>query len=186
MEQKRAQFFTVPNLLSLLRLCLIPLFVGLYLNGQEGLTALVLLFSGLTDVVDGWYARRFNAITDIGKVLDPIADKLTQAAMLLCLVTRYPAMQAPFLLLVVKEAFSGISGLIVIRRTGKVLGALWHGKLTTLLLYAMMLLHVIWQEIPLSLSNTLITICVVMMVLSLVLYGWRNFRVIRQHEPGKA
>lgn len=184
METCKNKVLTVPNLLSLVRLLMIPLFVSLYLNGHDGATALVLVLSGLTDVVDGWYARTFSAVSDLGKALDPVADKLTQAAMLLCLVTRYPTMLVPFILLVVKELFAAVSGLIVIRKTGKVLGAVWHGKVTTLLLYAMMILHVVWQEVPLWLSNVLICACVGMMLLSLVLYAVRNIRAIRQAAHG--
>ncbi len=175
----RKEILTVPNLLSMLRLCLIPLFIALYLNGHDLVTAVVLVLSGLTDLADGWYARSFNAVTDLGKALDPVADKLTQAAMLFCLASRYPAMTVPFLLLVVKEALVGISGLAVIRKTGRVLGAVWHGKVTTLMLYTIMILHLVWQDMPLPLSNTLIGITVAMMVLSLVLYAMRNISAIQ-------
>ena len=159
---------------------MIPGFVALYLNGHDDWTAFVLILSGLTDVVDGFIARRFGQITDVGKALDPVADKLTQAAMLLCLVSRHPMMILPFVLLAVKETFAGISGLLVIRRTGVVPGAQWHGKLTTLMLYGMMILHLVWQEIPRWASNVLNAGCIGMMLLSLVLYEQRNIRLIRQ------
>ncbi len=178
----KKEILTVPNLLSLLRLCMIPLFVALYLSGHPRATAAVLALSGLTDLLDGWYARRFNAVTDLGKALDPVADKLTQAAMLFCLTSRYPVMTLPFALLLVKEAFTGVSGLIVIRKTGRVLGAVWHGKVTTLLLYAIMILHLVWKDMPFALSNTLIGITVAMMLLSMALYAVRNVRVIREAD----
>ena len=180
MKIDRKQVFTIPNLLSLLRLMMIPVFVVLYLNGYDDWTAVMLMLSGLTDVVDGFIARRFGQITDLGKALDPVADKLTQAAMLLCLVSRHPMMILPLSLLAVKETFAGISGLLVIRRTGMVPGAQWHGKLTTLMLYGMMILHLVWQEIPRWASNVLNVGCIGMMLLSLVLYGQRNIRLLRQ------
>lgn len=182
MKPDKTKILTIPNLLSLLRLLMIPLFIWLYLHGHKGWTAAVLLLSGLTDVVDGFIARHFNQVSDIGKVLDPVADKLTQAAMLLCLMTHYPMMLAPFCLLAVKEVFAGVSGLIVIRRTGIVPGAEWHGKVTTLLLYGMMILHVVWQEIPAWLSNTLNGGCITMMLVSMVLYARRNLRLIRDAQ----
>ena len=82
MEQNtRKQLFTIPNLLSLLRLCMIPLIIWLYCTQKNyALTAVVLVLSGLTDMVDGYIARRFNMVTDLGKALDPVADKLTQAS----------------------------------------------------------------------------------------------------------
>lgn len=180
MKITRKDVLTVPNLLSLLRLLMIPLFVWLYLRGLHGLTATVLVLSGATDVIDGWYARRFGAVSDLGKALDPVADKLTQAAMLLCLVSRWPKMLWVFVLMFVKELFAGVSGLMVIRRTDSVPGAVWHGKVTTMLLYLMLITHVLWQDIPASVSNTLYGTCIVMMLLSMVLYGIRNVTAIRE------
>ncbi len=179
MKSVRNDLLTIPNLLSLLRLLMIPVFVYLYLNGHPEATAYVLLLSGLTDVIDGWVARTFNQVSDFGKAFDPVADKLTQAAMLLCLFTRFPKMIWIFVLMAIKELFAGISGLIVIKRTGIVQSAQWHGKVTTMLLYGMMIVHLIWQEIPLWASNILTAACVAMMALSMVLYGIRNIRLIR-------
>lgn len=179
MKPTKNDILTIPNLLSLLRLLMIPVFVWLYLNGQEEWTAAVLVLSGVTDVVDGYIARHFNQVSDFGKAFDPLADKLTQAAMLLCLTSRYPAMLLPFGLLAIKEIFAAISGIIVIKRTGEVLGAQWHGKVTTFLLYGMMILHVLWEDIPMWVSNVLNIGCVVMMLLSLVLYARRNIQAIR-------
>lgn len=188
MKLEKKQILTIPNLLSLLRLLMIPLFVWLYLNGYECWTAFVLVLSGVTDVVDGFIARNFGQVSDLGKAFDPVADKLTQAAMLLCLVSRHPMMIVPFILLAVKEVCAAVSGVIVIRKTGIVPGAEWHGKLTTLLLYGMMILHVVWQDIPLWVSNTLNIGCIVMMLTSLVLYGRRNIRAIysaTKHEGSR-
>ncbi len=179
MQMNKKTILTIPNLLSILRLLMIPAFVWLYLKGEDGWTAAVLILSGGTDVADGFIARRFGQITDLGKALDPVADKLTQAAMLFCLISRFPTMVVPFALLIVKEAFAGISGLLVIRKTGKVLGAQWHGKVTTMMLYGMMILHIVWQDIPVWTSNILNGACVIMMILSLVLYARRNIQAIR-------
>ena len=104
------------------------------------------MLSGVTDVVDGYIARHFGMISDFGKVFDPIADKLTQVVMLYCLITRFPLMILPFIIMVIKETFAGVTGLLTVRKLNKVLGAVWHGKVTTLLLYAMMLVHLIWYN----------------------------------------
>lgn len=182
----RTKIFTIPNLLSALRLLMIPVFVYLYLNGHDAWAAVTLVLSGVTDMVDGYIARKFGQISDIGKALDPIADKLTQAAALMCLMTRYPSMMIPFVLLAVKEIFAAVSGIWVIRRTGWVPGAQWHGKLTTLMLYGMMILHVVWQDIPAWASNAFNVGCVIMMSLSMVLYGQRNIRAIRSSKRNAA
>ena len=182
----QSKILTIPNLLSFFRLCLIPVFMWLYCVERNYLwTGIILIISGLTDTVDGIIARKFNMISDLGKVLDPIADKVTQAAMLFCLLTRFPLMIAPLALMVVKEFFMGVTGLLVIQKTGKVFGADWHGKVNTWLLYAMMIIHVFWYNIPDVVSKVLIGICVVMMLISLVLYGRHNLKALKETEPEK-
>ena len=122
-DSSQSKILTIPNLLSFFRLCLIPVFMWLYCVEKNYLwTGIILIISGLTDTVDGIIARKFNMISDLGKVLDPIADKVTQAAMLFCLLTRFPLMIAPLALMVVKEFFMGVTGLLVIQKTGKYLG----------------------------------------------------------------
>ena len=175
----RKQIFTIPNLLSFLRLCMIPLIIWLYCSQEDyALTAVLLVLSGITDTVDGFIARRFNMVTDIGKALDPIADKLTQASVMFCLLPRFQMMLIPLLLLIFKELCNGIMSLVVIKKTGKVCGADWHGKGCTWLLYAMMFLHIVWFDIPREWSTVLISICVIMMTVSFGLYMIRNYKML--------
>lgn len=175
----RKQIFTIPNFLSFLRLCMIPLIIWLYCSQENyALTAAVLVLSGITDTIDGFIARRFNMVTDIGKALDPIADKLTQASVMFCLLTRFQMMLIPLLLLIFKELCNGIMSLVVIKKTGKVCGADWHGKVCTWLLYAMMFLHIVWFDIPREWSTVLISICVIMMTVSFGLYMIRNYKML--------
>lgn len=175
----RKQIFTIPNFLSFLRLCMIPLIIWLYCAQKNYvLTAVVLVLSGLTDTIDGYIARRFNMVTDLGKALDPIADKLTQASVMFCLLTRFQMMLVPLLLLIFKEVCNGIMSLFVIKKTGKVCGADWHGKVCTWLLYAMMFLHIVWFDISRQWSTALISICVIMMTVSFALYMVRNYKML--------
>lgn len=177
------KILTIPNLLSLFRLILIPFIIWLYAVRRDYIPAgILLIISGLTDLADGFIARHFNAVSNVGKILDPIADKLTQAAMLFCLVTRFPLMAAPFGFLVIKEIFIGTTGLLMIRKTGKVVGADFHGKVATTLLYAMMILHIFWISIPSKISAATILICLISMGFTLVVYGSRNLRVLHGQE----
>lgn len=164
--------FTIPNILSMVRLALIPLIVWLYcVKGDYNLTAMILIISGLTDMVDGYIARHFNMVSDIGKMLDPAADKITQLAMLYCLTTQFPLMLLPFGLLFVKEFIATILGLMVVKSTNRVHSASWHGKVSTVLLYAMMTLHVLWSTIPNIVSNVTILISTAVIILSFILYS---------------
>ena len=186
---------TVPNILTTFRLVLIPVFVWFYVkalraNGsKDGLylwAAGVLLLSFLTDVADGFIARSFHMISDLGKMLDPIADKLTQLAMLLCLVFRFfPIMMLPLIVLAVKEFVSGVAVLMFMKETGEVAYADWHGKISTGLLYGMMLLHLAWYNIPTIVSHCTIFVCTAMMLLSFVLYMIRSLTPVVKNRRAK-
>ena len=175
------KIITIPNILSFFRLCLIPIIVWLYSFKQDHfMTLLVLVLSGGTDIADGIIARKCNMISDFGKALDPVADKLTQMAMLFCLVSRFPYMIFPLVLLVVKEVFTGITALVSIKKTNTVKGAVWHGKLTTVTLYAMMAIHIVWYNIPRTLSLVSVGICIGIMLMSFIMYVIRNYTAIKK------
>ena len=177
------KILTVPNLLSFLRILLIPWFMWMYIvRGDSTATALILLLSGFTDTLDGLIARRFNMVSNLGKALDPLADKLTQIAMMTCLVFCFPHMWLVLGALCVKELFVLISSLMAIHRTAEVLPADWHGKMTTTTLYATMIAHLLFPGMPRMLSDGLLILCTCMILLSGVLYGIRNIRAIRSAE----
>jgi len=187
-ERCKNRIITTPNVLSFFRLCLTPLIIWQYVFKHNYDIALYLLvLSGLTDIADGIIARKFDMVSDFGKAFDPIADKLTQIAMLLCLVTRFHNMWLPLILLVVKEVFAGITGLMMVRK-GLILGADWHGKATTVLLYGTVMVHLAWVNISAAASNTLIGACTAMIILSGILYAIRNLRFLfsggNAHEKG--
>ena len=163
----KQQVFTLPNLLSFLRLLMIPLILWLYCGKQaDGLALLVLMLSALTDVADGIIARKWNLISDLGKALDPAADKLTLIATMGCLLSRFSYMWLPL-------------GVLVVKKSGQVKGADWHGKLCTALLYGTLGLHILWSAIPKGLSILLLILCTGVMCLSGVLYWYRNYKQIR-------
>ena len=180
-NRRKNQWLTIPNLLSLFRLMLIPLIVWLYcLKHEYYYATAVLLLSGVTDIVDGYIARKFNMVSDIGKVLDPIADKLTQANVLICLGIRYPILLLLVVIMTVKEAVSGLMSLSAIRKTKEIKGADWHGKATTCLIYFTILLHLLWIDIPYSVTVTATVLCSAFMVLSFTLYFHRNVIMIKR------
>lgn len=182
-DRYQKKILTIPNLLSLLRLAMIPLLVWLYVSQQKyGWTAFVLLLSGLTDIVDGQIARRCNMVSDFGKFLDPIADKLTQLAMLACLMTRFPMMKIPLVLLLFKEIISGLMGVFAARKTGVVFSSEWHGKTTTVLLYLTITLHLLWINIPIYVTSGLTTLCTMMMLVSGILYLLRSIKLFRSNR----
>ena len=185
-DKYKKKIITLPNILSFLRLCLIPVIVWLYIGAQNYLwAAIFVVISGVTDILDGIIARRFNMISDFGKVLDPIADKATQMTMMLLLITRFPLMLLPFIIAVIKEIFMLISGYMVIKKCDVVLGADWHGKAATVVLSSTIFLHFIWYEIIPIVSNITAVLCAAMIILSFVLYAIRNFEYLSGKKTEK-
>lgn len=161
----KKEIWTVPNLLSLFRLVLIPVYVNIYLNadGPEDYTkaAVILAVSCLTDMVDGKIARKFNQITNLGKVLDPLADKFTQLALLLCLSTRRRALKYLLVIFLIKEFFQ-LFAMIGAMRRGKALnGALMSGKISTTVLFVSLTLMVLCPGLSERTANIITGICLV-------------------------
>ena len=142
---------TIPNLLSLLRLILIPVYMSIYLNAanpvQHFYAGAILAASCLTDALDGWIARRFHMITNLGKVLDPVADKITQLSLILCLSLKFPALIPVLVLFLVKELFQ-ICAAVYHLNQGQILpNALLAGKLCTTVLFITLILLVLFPAV---------------------------------------
>ncbi len=186
MENKRfskKNILTIPNLISLFRILLIPLIILLYC-GKKHYTAtiMVITISGASDIIDGKIARKFNMVSDVGKVLDPVADKLTQAALVICLIARYPWMWALLALFAVKECLMLLWGYLTLKSTDTINGAKWYGKLSTVVLYAVMMILILFVDIPHAVATALMLLCGGTMLLSLVMYG-RFYHAILDQAP---
>ena len=179
----KEQILTIPNMLSFLRLALIPVILWLYLTGELVWAAVVIVLSSITDIVDGYIARTFNMISDFGKAIDPVADKLTQIAVLFCLVTRFPLMLLPLIIMIIKEVSSFILRLVLFKKTDIVVGAVWHGKLNTVVLHSIILLHVLWIAIPAEVSAACISASVTIMLISFVLYTIDGAKLLMKNLP---
>lgn len=127
--------WNVPNVLSLFRLALVPCIAVTYMREKTLVAVIALIVSGLTDVVDGFVARHFNQITDVGKILDPLADKLTQMTVALCLTIRNLALLPLLVICVAKELCQMVGGLLLLGKGSEVRGSKWFGKLSTVLFY---------------------------------------------------
>ena len=167
----KKEIFTVPNLLSFLRLTLIPFLVWIYVVRQNyTLTVILVIISGITDIIDGFIARTFNMVSNVGKVLDPVADKLTQVSLMFCLTVRYPLLWVPIIIFIIKESFMLIFGYITLELTDKINSARWYGKVNTATLYLSMSMLIFFPDIPADYASFLIGFCVAVMLVTLVLY----------------
>ena len=147
----KKEIFTIPNLLSFFRLILIPVYMIIYLKASEIsdyiIAGVILAFSCLTDMIDGKIARKFNMITTFGKFLDPLADKLTQFSLLLCLAIRYDVLWSVFALFVLKELFQLFAGIITAKHGYILKGALFTGKVCTTVLFSSLVIMVFFPNI---------------------------------------
>ncbi|HWT74580.1 MAG TPA: CDP-alcohol phosphatidyltransferase family protein [Mobilitalea sp.] len=164
----------IPNILCYIRFLLIPVFVVLYIKAaypREYLrAAAVILLSGITDFLDGFIARRFDMITDLGKVIDPLADKLTQASLIFVLVVKIKWMFLLLILFVIMQLFLLVAGLIMLKKGTKLSGAKWFGKVSTTVFYAVMLVLVSVPTLSVDVTNILMLLCGGFLLLSFLMY----------------
>ena len=143
---------TIPNLLSLFRLTLIPVYILIYLNATDFrdffIAASILAVSCLTDLIDGKIARKFNMVTALGKILDPLADKATQFALILCLSVNYPVLWLLIGCFVIKEGFQLVAGGINWTKGIMLKGALISGKICTTVLFLSLIFMVLVPDLP--------------------------------------
>lgn len=178
--------FTIPNIISLFRLVLVPLFVITYFNETEKnyylWSILIVVLSGLSDIVDGFIARRFNMISDLGKVLDPIADKLTQVVIILSLAVKHPTIFPMFIVLFVKELITLLAAVHLLSKGTKPISSKWFGKLSTVVLFVTMFYTVLVDILDISQIPLyfLIAISIICMLISLVGY----FKLFSVHVKG--
>lgn len=183
MKSFNKELLTVPNILSCIRILLIPLFIYLYLTASDTkgyyLAAFIIALSGLTDLLDGFIARKFNQITELGKLLDPIADKLTQTAIVICLMFRYPYVWILVVLFVLKELFMGINGLILLKRGKKLDGSKWFGKVSTTVFYFAMGFLIAFPELEITLTFFLFMITGIFLMISFAMYSLEYVKLYR-------
>lgn len=170
----KREICTIPNLLSLFRLTLIPVYLNLYLNAQSTrdytMSAVILGVSCMTDLADGKIARKFNMISNVGKVLDPLADKLTQLGLLICLSARSKLLRFLLVLFLIKE-FWQLFVMIAAMRRGKALnGALMSGKVSTTVLFTGLGLMFLFPNMPQRTVNLITVVC-----LGFLLYAFGDY-----------
>lgn len=179
---KKEQVCTIPNYMSFARLLLIPFIIWFYAHENYTVAVVLLAVSELTDVLDGIVARKFDMITELGKVLDPICDKVMQGGLGVCLLLRHGDLWyvwAFFALLVVKELSMLILGWAAARRTGHMVGAQWYGKLSTVVLNSVMIVLFLLPDLKPMYIAVLLALAGAAMLLSMVLYTRLWIRLIR-------
>lgn len=182
----KTNFFNIPNCLCYFRIFLIPIFLLVYFYAEFKyhylVAALILVLSGLSDFLDGFIARKFNMITDFGKLIDPIADKLTQFTIAITLLFSYPLAWILLIIIVIKDGMLGLVGLYLFDYGLKIKGASWWGKIATAYFYVVVIL-LIGLHIPNTFaSQVMIFSSSALMFLSFILYAKELREMVKNKE----
>lgn len=180
MPKKYSTVFTIPNLLTFYRLLLAPLLYLTLIEGMWDVCLLVFLLSGASDVADGFFARRLGQISDLGKIIDPVADKLTYFFILLGLCQVAKAMTVLLITLIVKESICSITSLLSIRLSEQIHGARWHGKLCASILYLTVFLQLTPLRSIAELRLITVAFSVLLLTISCVFYVMEHIRAMRR------
>ena len=179
----------VPNTLTVIRIIVIAPMMKFLLEQKFIYAGIMILISALSDMMDGFLARKLNQVTDLGKILDPIADKLTLIAVVICVNVLYPEVMPFILVLFSKEMLMLAGGAFLIKLKIKPPAARWYGKLSTVLFYTsittLIMLKAIWGYTNEILSLTLLAVTTVSMLFSLVRYFILFVELVREKNKSE-
>ncbi|MBQ8538617.1 MAG: CDP-alcohol phosphatidyltransferase family protein [Ruminococcus sp.] len=191
--------FTIPNIICLVRILLITPFVKLFLDAQYEWAALVIILSGLSDCFDGMIARKFNQESELGKILDPLADKLTLLAVGICLCVIEPFFLPVVIILVLKDVLMLIGSSRVVKKGIIVPKAKWYGKLGTVMFYVTVSFIVLVEMMQTSaspviyidyetgkwISMVMLCLTAAMMIFAFVMYSITYKQIMREAQESK-
>lgn len=177
---------TVPNILSLIRIVIIVPLVISFLNRRFIEAGVYLLISGLSDMFDGAIARKFNQVTQLGKILDPIADKLTLIAVVVCLAVLFPSVWPIVIILMSKDILMLMGGAVLLCMKLRPPAAKWYGKAATAIFYisiiTMVCLSAIFDYENDVLDLILMGLTLIAMIVAFVSYAVIFVRLIKEKK----
>ena len=164
----------IPNILTILRFIFIPIILYFIFTGNYILGVVFFTISGITDVLDGFIARKFNLVSNFGKLMDPLADKLTQISVLACLV-KVEIIPFWILVIVILKELLMVVGASFLYGKDVVVYSKWYGKLATVLFYLAIVISLITKQLNLTgfWSNfDLVIYCIALIctIFSLIMY----------------
>lgn len=182
----KRDLFTIPNILTYIRFFLIVPFAYYFLCDDYIPAVICIGISGLTDCFDGMIARKFNQVTPLGKILDPIADKFTLLAVVICMVIKVPIVLPVLITLLMKDVIMLLGGVDLINKGITPPAAKWYGKLGTVVFYIsvciIVFLKAAFEYENIALDITLLSITAVIMLFALFQYGRIYFQSIREYN----
>ena len=172
----------IPNLLSVFRIVLIPVYIDLFLRyfpDRLYWSGAVFLIAGLTDILDGYLARRNHWVSNVGKLLDPLADKLIEVAALILLAGKWGGVFiALAIVAILKEVLMIVAAYVIVAKAKIYVMSMWFGKLTTLVLYLEVLIVSFFPTTP-ALRDVMSVVVIFSMFTTFVLYYFSYRRSIK-------
>ena len=179
---------TIPNAISFIRILLITPFVAFFVTGNYIPAAVTVALSGLSDCFDGMIARHFHQESELGKVLDPLADKLTLIAIGICLIFIEPYVLPLMIVMVVKDTMMIIGGTIIIKRGIIPPKSVWYGKVSTILFYLTVggiVLMTILDYHNTALTLSMLGVTLALMLYSLVMYSIKFVKLLKENQEAQ-
>ena len=181
--------FTVPNIISFLRIIFIIPFIIFFSKKEYIIAFSFIVLSGISDCLDGFLARKLNQVSELGKMLDPVADKLTLVAVIICLGTIMPPIVPLVVALVVKDISMLLGGYYLIRKGITPPAAKWYGKLATIIFYVSVC-TIVFCRAFLHYENAvlvliLLSLTVVAMMFALVKYAIMFIKLLNDKEKSQ-
>ena len=176
---------TIPNLLSLLRLALVPVFALVYFSCAPNAhlwSAVLYLAAFVTDVADGWIARRFSQITRLGRILDPMADKLMTFIVILCLTADGVIPVWAVVIFFCKELAMAIGGYLMYQKLGDVISSNWLGKTSTGVFFVVCAALVLFPAIPRPWATGLISFALALTLAALCSYIFQYRKALKKRK----
>ena len=169
--------FNIPNMLSFIRIIIIIPFVLYFLNDDYLFAALMLVLSGVSDMFDGIIARKLNQITKLGKILDPVADKLTLTAVIICMGVKFPEIVPLVVILILKDISMLVAGSFLLKKGIEPASAKWYGKLSTVVFYVSVIIIVALKAIW-GINNPVISISLLSVTAAFMLFALFKYFMI--------
>ena len=166
------------------RILMIPVFLYLYYSAESTkeyvISFIALAVSYLTDFFDGRVARKFDCVTEFGKVLDPFADKLTQCAIAVAVCMRFKAMIYFLVLFVCKEFYMGVIGIYLLKKYQKLNAAQMYGKIYTWVVDMGVMALLFFTNMPTGIANGIVVFMIVVLIATWILYLKFHFKIIKK------
>ena len=180
----------IPNILTLILLIMIPVFIVIYFKypgtPANYVTAGIYFAAWLTDVLDGYLARKYNWITDVGKIIDPLADKLMQLSVAVCFTVENPVFLALLIPMAVKELGMLVGAFIIVKKQRRVEQARWFGKAATVFLFVCTFARIVYRGFNFDYAVLDTVIAFLMLAAILFAAAMYYFKVFRTKPESKS